>query len=282
MNRRFLFLAIVLCAAITLFAQAKKDVLCVYNFTYSSNVGSNYAEMLRNTVIDGINKTGRLKIVDTKNDEIMKAEISRRMSENALNEENALIESIKTLGARYIMTGHLASLATTSKSNNGKTWYTAKATYQIKIFNVADGAVICNDTRESTTSFLSTHTTADDARSEAIKYASLNLDDFVNKYFPVIGSVIEIAEAKKDEAKKVYIDLGSDLGITKGQKFDVREEREIAGRKINKVIGELKVESVEAGDISLCKVTKNGKAIQAAFNEGKKLSIITKVDNSIF
>ena len=79
MNRRFLFLAIVLCAAITLFAQAKKDVLCVYNFTYSSNVGSNYAEMLRNTVIDGINKTGRLKIVDTKNDEIMKAEISRRM-----------------------------------------------------------------------------------------------------------------------------------------------------------------------------------------------------------
>ena len=35
MNRRFLFLAIVLCAAITLFAQAKKDVLCVYNFTYS-------------------------------------------------------------------------------------------------------------------------------------------------------------------------------------------------------------------------------------------------------
>ena len=118
MNRRFLFLAIVLCAAITLFAQVKKDVLCVYNFTYSSNVGSNYAEMLRNTVIDGINKTGRLKIVDTKNDEIMKAEISRRMSENALNEENALIESIKTLGAKYIMTGHLASLATTSKSNN--------------------------------------------------------------------------------------------------------------------------------------------------------------------
>ena len=98
----------------------------------------------------------------------------------------------------------------------------------------------------------------------------------------MIGSVIEIAEAKKDEAKKVYIDLGSDLGITKGQKFDVREEREIAGRKINKVIGELKVESVEAGDISLCKVTKNGKAIQAAFNEGKTLSIITKVDNSIF
>lgn len=97
MNRRFLFLAIVLCAAITLFAQAKKDVLCVYNFTYSSNVGSNYAEMLRNTVIDGINKTGRLKIVDTKNDEIMKAEISRRMSENALNEENALIESSQSL-----------------------------------------------------------------------------------------------------------------------------------------------------------------------------------------
>ena len=38
-------------------AQAKKDVICVYNFSYSSSVGSNYAEMLRNTIIQGINET---------------------------------------------------------------------------------------------------------------------------------------------------------------------------------------------------------------------------------
>lgn len=281
MKRVILSFVTVLCAVVVM-AQVKKDVLCVYDFTYSSSVGSNYAEMLRNTVVDGINKMGRLKIIDVNNDELVRAEIKRRMQESAINEENALIESIKTLGAKYIMTGHLASLTATKKTSEKSTWYTSKATFQIKVFNVADGEVICNDTRESSSSFLSSHSNADDARSEAIKYAAINLDDFVNAYFPVEGTILEVAEAKKDEAKKVYIDLGSDLGMAKGQKLDVREEREIAGRKINKVIGELKVEAVEAGDISLCKVTKNGKAIQAAIDEGKTLTIVTKVDTSLF
>lgn len=281
MKKLLMLVAAIFCFA-TLSAQAKKDVICIYNFSYSSSVGSNYAEMLRNTIIEGLNETGRLTIIDANNDDVLKAEMARRSQENAMNDDNALLDAMKTLGAKYAMTGHLASLTATSKVTNGKTYYTAKAVYQLKVYNLADGSTVSNETRESTTSFLSSHTTANDARSEAIAYAKLNFDDYVNAIFKLQGTVIEIAEVKKDEAKKVYIDLGSDLGIQKGQKFDVCEQREVAGRKISKVIGELKTEAVEGGDISLCKVTKNGKEILAAFNDGRKLAIITKVDKSIF
>lgn len=281
MKKIFFAVLLAFCATIVS-AQAKKDVICVYNFSYSSSVGSNYAEMLRNTIIQGINETGRLTIIDANNEDILKAEMNRRKQENAMNDDNALLEAMKTLGAKYAMTGHLASLTTTSKVTNGKTYYTAKAVYQLKVYDLTDGSTVSNDTRESTTSFLSLHTTANDARSEAINYAKLNLDDYVNAIFKVEGAILEIAESKKNEAKKVYIDLGSDRGMQKGQKFDVMEQREVAGRKINKAIGELKIEAVEGGDISLCKVTKNGRDILAAFNDGKTLKIITKVDNSIF
>lgn len=108
------------------------------------------------------------------------------------------------------------------------------------------------------------------------------MEDFINKYLKVSGKILEVAEVKKDNAKKVYIDLGPALGVTKGQKFDVLEEKIIAGHKVKKAIGELKLESVEADDLSLCKVTKNGKAIQAALLAGKALTIITKVDTSLF
>ena len=52
--------------------------------------------------------------------------------------------------------------------------------------------------------------------------------------------------------------------------------------KVNKLIGEIKVEAVEAGDLSLCKVTKGGKEINAAINENRNTSVISKVNKNIF
>ena len=59
-------------------------------------------------------------------------------------------------------------------------------------------------------------------------------------------------------------------------------EKEVAGRKVNKLIGEVKVEAVEAGDLSLCKVTKGGKEINAAINENRTTSVVSKVNGNIF
>lgn len=275
----FLFIAMMGIFAIS---AKEKDVLCVYGFSYSSGVGSNYAEMLRSAIIEGINKTQRVTIIDAENEDVIKAELSRRSQESAVNDDNALLDAMKTLGANYALTGHLASLTTTSKSTSNGTRYSAKVVFQIKVYNLSDGSTVANESFESTSSFLSSHTTADDARSEAVGYGSLKMEDFINKYFLVTGTILEVAEVKKDDAKKVYIDLGPGLGVTKGQKFNVCEVKTVAGRKINKTIGEIKLEEVEADDLSLCKVTKNGKAIQAAILEGKTLVVETKVDTSIF
>lgn len=82
MKKLLMLVAAIFCFA-TLSAQAKKDVICIYNFSYSSSVGSNYAEMLRNTIIEGLNETGRLTIIDANNDDVLKAEMARRSQENA-------------------------------------------------------------------------------------------------------------------------------------------------------------------------------------------------------
>lgn len=261
-----------------------KDVLCVQSFSRASNIGTNYVEMLRNKIIEGINKTNRLRIIDIESDPVLKAEQARRTQESALNDENAMLESIKTLGANFALSGHVASITTTKNTDSkGGVYYNAKVAFQIKVYDLANGTVMTTKAFESTSSSLfSLYKTHGDATVGAIDNCDSSMKNFVDEVFKLEGKVEEISEQKKDEAKTLYISLGTDKGILKGQKLDVFEEREIAGRKASKLIGELKVEAVEAGDLSLCKVTKGGKEILKAVNEGKKVTVNTKVNNNIF
>ena len=119
-----------------------------------------------------------------------------------------------------------------------------------------------------------------EAITDAFKSTKLNMERFVDEVFKLEGKIEEIAESKKDEAKKVYINLGELRGIQKGQKFDVFVAREVAGRKTRKLIGELQVDAVEADDLSLASVKKGGKDIMAAIGEGKVLTVESKKDTN--
>ncbi|MDD2960606.1 MAG: hypothetical protein PHR45_00795 [Muribaculaceae bacterium] len=261
-----------------------KEVVCVQSFSHADNIGTNYVEMLRNKVIEGMTKTNRFRLIDAESDPVLKAESQRRTQESALNDDNAMLESIKTLGANYVLSGHVASITSTRNvDSKGNVSYNSKVTFQLKVYELSTGTVISNKTFEaSSSSLFSLHKTQGDAIVGAVDNADNPMKNFVDEVFKIQGAIVEISESKKDEAKKVYISIGSDKGILKGQKLDVYMEREVAGRKASKLIGELKVEAVEAGDLSFCKVTKGGKEIFEAVNEGKKVTVITKVNGNIF
>ncbi|MDD2960607.1 MAG: hypothetical protein PHR45_00800 [Muribaculaceae bacterium] len=261
-----------------------KEVICVQSFSHSDNIGTNYVEMLRNKVIEGLTNTNRFRLIDAESDPVLKAESQRRTQESALNDDNAMLESIKTLGANYVLSGHIASITSTrSVDSKGNVSYDSKVAFQLKVYELSTGTVISNKSFEvSSSSLFTSHKTQGDAVVAAIDSAEYPMKDFVDEVFKIQGSIVEISESKKDEAKKVYISIGSDKGILKGQKLDVYMEREVAGRKASKMIGELKVEAVEAGDLSFCKVTKGGKEIFKAVNEGNKVTVITKVNTNIF
>ena len=86
-----------------------------------------------------------------------------------------------------------------------------------------------------------------------------------------------MADTKGSEVKTLYISVGDALGAKKGQKYDVREVRTIAGRESRKTIGEIEVVDVEGDDISLCKVKKVGKEIYKSIS-GENKVIVTSAE----
>lgn len=242
----------------TVGAFAQKESITINDFTYTESVGETYAIAARNKVIEGLSNMARLEITEANAD--------------------------AGLASKYILDGHVISITTTRQaSENGGYNYDAKVAYQLKVTDRNSQKLVANKTFEaSSSSLLSIHKTEVDAANAAIDNISTQLKNFVDEVFKLKGSIVEISEVKKDEAKTLYISIGSDNGILKGQKLDVFVEKEVAGRTVSKLIGEVKVEAVEAGDLSLCKVTKGGKEINAAVNEGRNTSVVSKVNNNIF
>ena len=247
-------LLLVVLALFSLSTYAARESVLVKPFTHSTSVSQTYCNSVRNKVMEGINNKGRVKVLDSATE------------------------------ADYTLDGQVVSITYTTGRNDKGTTYSAKINYQLKVTRISDNEIIANKTFEATSSTLfSTFYTKLDAVNSAVDFIDAQIPDFVDEVFKSYGTVIEVAEVKKDAAKKVYISLGSEDGILKGQKLDVRVEKTIGGRTINKVIGEIKVESVEGADISLCKVTKEGKEIQKAMLETPDaVTVVTKVNTNIF
>ena len=237
--------------------------------------------MLRSKVIDGINAINRVNLIDVESEATLALEASRRNSEMALEDKTARAGVMKTLGANYAIYGSVSKMDADYKTSDSGSYYVGNIAYSLTVINLENGTVL------GTKSFTYTGLTGNtgSSRNEAI-VSTLNrvkqsMDNFVNEYFKLSGTIVEMKEANKkgDQAKSVYISLGSDSGMAKGQLLEVFEVKMIAGKEAEINVGSLKVDEVVACDLSDCSVTKGGKEIMTAFKAGNELRIKTRKDS---
>ena len=74
----------------------------------------------------------------------------------------------------------------------------------------------------------------------------------------------------------MYIDLGNNSRVEKGQQFNIYVLKSIAGREARQEIGRLKIEEVMGDELSLCKVSKGEKEVKTALDQEKTLVIISR------
>ena len=262
-------------------AFAQKSVVIIDYFTNTASVDKSDASMLRSKVIDGINAINRVNLIDVESEATLALEASRRNSEMALEDKTARAGVMKTLGANYAIYGSVSKMDADYKTSDSGSYYVGNIAYSLTVINLENGTVL------GTKSFTYTGLTGNtgSSRNEAI-VSTLNrvkqsMDNFVNEYFKLSGTIVEMKEANKkgDQAKSVYISLGSDSGMAKGQLLEVFEVKMIAGKEAEINVGNLKVDEVVAGDLSDCTVTKGGKEIMTAFKAGSELRIKTRKDS---
>lgn len=262
-------------------AFAQKSVVIIDYFTNTASVDKSDASMLRSKVIDGINAINRVNLIDVESEATLALEASRRNSEMALEDKTARAGVMKTLGANYAIYGSVSKMDADYKTSDSGSYYVGNIAYSLTVINLENGTVL------GTKSFTYTGLTGNtgSSRNEAI-VSTLNrvkqsMDNFVNEYFKLSGTIVEMKEANKkgDQAKSVYISLGSDSGMAKGQLLEVFEVKMIAGKEAEINVGNLKVDEVVACDLSDCSVTKGGKEIMTAFKAGSELRIKTRKDS---
>ena len=151
-----------------------------------------------------------------------------------------------------------------------------------KVINPSNGKLVSTKNFKHGDGILNSVTgdTEDEAVAKVCRQAVKTMRELVESAFRIEGYVLEISDTKKDEAKELYISIGSDNGVGPDAYFDACIEREIAGRKSAKVIGTLKVKNVEGGDLTLCEVKKGGKEIKQAIDGGQKVVVKSKAKSA--
>ena len=190
------------------------------------------------------------------------------------------MRAIRTLGANYIIRGTVSNVSGEYHKTDNGSCYNGNIVFSLSVVNVENGVTV--GTKNITYAGLTGNvgSTADEAIVSTLGRVKQSMDNFVNEYFKIKGTVVEMKETNKkgDKATSLYISLGSDSGISKGQKFNVYQVKMIAGVESQEEIGSLTVEEVVAPTLSQCKVTKGGKEIMTAFRNGVEIRVETRKD----
>ena len=244
-----------------------KERVYIDYFSRPGTISNILAEALRNKVIEGIQKMDRVELTEAK----------RRQEASAMGDAVCRSEVMTTLGAQYLIQGNITSMQGVKKTDSkGKTYYQGSVSYTLKIVDPSNGTLKGTQTftHEGLTGNIGD--TPDEAIIKTLDYVVISMDDFVDEYFKMKGTIVQIESTKKDKAQTVYIDLGTKRGVQKGQKFIVYIEMDIAGELSLKEVGRLNVKEVLSGTRSLCTVSKGGEEIMKASKEEKKLIILSR------
>ena len=182
----------------------------------------------------------------------------------------------------YYVDGTIANIATTSKTasppdknTKAKTYYKALISLTLNLKDAHTDEIVSSQAFSLSEYEASWEETAEVAVNKALEKLSTKITTYYNKAFPQTASIVERNEVKSNKVKEVYIDLGAAEGAFEGMHFNVYSIKKIAGREARKELGRIRISEVSGDDISLCKVQRGGKDINAAIEAGETVIIVS-------
>ena len=260
--RKLFVIATLLLSVVGAMAQDDKPSVLVEKFTNKSTANSSVCNAVQQAIVSGLVGTGRLTVVD-----------AGTMADLPTVKNDRLL-FLNDNGIQWMVEGILNSVSSAHKSStiSGKTtyYYEGDVNYTLTLINTETGVTAISETYIES----STGDSSDEAIMRAANDAKGRMNRFVQENFKVEATIKALDEVdNKKGAKSCYISIGSDKGIEAGQIFEVFSQIEIAGEKVDKKIGEVKVQEVMSGTLSRCSVKNGGPAIKSAFENQQKITV---------
>lgn len=268
MKKLSMILLMVLCS---IGIYAKKQVVYVEYFSYSTEIGTVRTEQVRNAVISSLASYQHIQVVDVASQSSLAQEKDRRSEEDALEDETARIGKMKKLGANFLVQGYVSTLDITekveyNKKGEAKTRYNAVMSYSIKVIDCENGTLLSTDMYSYDCKNCKN---SEECVQKMLKKVPKSVKEVVTKNFKLSSIILDsdYESNNKDKLIKCYINLGEDDGVVSGTVFAVKQAIIKVGRVSWVEIGEIVVENIVAGDLALCKVKKGAKEIYTALEE---------------
>lgn len=249
---------------------AKKQVVYVEYFSYSTEIGSARTEQVRNAVIASLASYQHIQVVDVASQSSLAQEKNRRSDEDALEDETARIGKMKKLGANFLIQGYISTLdiiekVEYNKKGEEKVRYNAVMSYSIKVIDCENGTLLSTDLY---TYDCKNCKNSEECMQKMLKKIPKSVKEVVTKNFKLSSIILDSDyESNKDKLLKCYINLGEDDGVVPGTVFSVKQAIIKVGRVSWVEVGEIEIIDIVAGDLALCKVKKGAKEIYAALEE---------------
>jgi len=266
MIRKFFLMAgLAMCVLMT---NAQKPVVYAGSFTYADNIEVSSVLEVRSAIVSGIIDTQRFDLIDADSKDQLNTEAERRSSEEAMADKAARAGAMQEKAAQYILYGYIAQCEGIASDTEGGFKYSGEVKFTVKVVQTSDKKVVASKDFNLSGFKSGGGDTPQAAISDALRHVKNDMKNFVDENFKLKAVVLgEGFETKRDKMQTCLITLGSDHGVEKGQRLDVSVVEIIAGREVNKVIGQITIEQVMAGDLSKCKVSRNGEEILKAMND---------------
>lgn len=267
MKKFFLLCLMALCS---IGMYAKKQVVYVEYFSFSTEIGNARTEQVRNAVIASLASYQHIQVVDVASQSSLAQEKDRRSDEDALEDETARIGKMKKLGANFLIQGYISTLdiiekVEYNKKGEAKVRYNAVMSYSIKVIDCENGTLLSTD--------LYTYDCKNSKNSEEcvqkmLRNVPKSVKEVVTKNFKLSSIILDSDyESNKDRLVKCYINLGEDDGVVPGTVFAVKQAIIKVGRVSWVEVGEIEIIDIVAGDLALCKVKKGAQEIYTALEE---------------
>lgn len=261
--KKLLTLVAVFMMAVCASAQDEQLTIFVEKFVNNSSQKDILVRNLHEAIISGLSGTGRLIVIDAGNYVGKPLPKERR-------------DRVKALGEKfdYFLEGTLNSVTSKHVSNKNGSYYSATSNFTLILTDPHTGIEKVRKVYSSE----STGGTDEEAILESVTSASGYMKRFVEDNFKVEAVVkgLDNVDLKKNVVKTCYVSIGEDMGIAKGQIFEVFANIEVLGEPVRKKVAELKCDEVLSGTMSHCSVKSGGDLIKKYFDEGITLTVISR------
>lgn len=261
-------------------------VMGILPFRCASSSDAGAARQAESLVYELFVNSKRLNIVEREFFEDLEGEKWRQSQEDFI--DGSTIEKTKAEGAEYLLLGKIADCDVSREvDDDGDVSYECDLSVNIRIVDVETSEVKYSDHWENKgllNSGILNISLGADSEGESIDKAINELKkpvmNFLDKYYPIKGVIIDVVEQQRGEAKRVMLKMGSEDGVKEKSKYLVFESktRQVGDEEVSyrKEIGELKVKEVNGAHVSIAKVRKGGDLILQKFTTGADLVITTK------